>query len=105
MSSETLAKNTLGRKTAWFTVIVTGLVEGSPARFGFYSTLLLRNGTKKRCPMVVQVTDEELLQRLRQEVKPGDEIQVCVETDWATEGIPKFLKDFTVIPTSPANLE
>jgi hypothetical protein len=82
------------RKTAWYRVTATGLVEGNPVQFGFYKTLTLRNGNRRRCPMVVSVTDEAVLQRLREEVHTGDQIRVCVETDWNAIGIPKVLRDF-----------
>ena len=97
MNSETITTNRVGRKTAWHRVIATGIVEGTPTRFGFAMTLTLRNGTQKRCPLVVQITDESLLQRLRIEALPGVEMRVWVETAWDIEGIPKTLKDFCLI--------
>ena len=97
MSNETITANRVGRKTVWHRVTATGIVEGTPARFGFSMTLTLRNGTQKRCPLVVQVLDDSLLQRLRLEALPGAEMRVCVETAWDTEGIPKVLKDFCLI--------
>ncbi len=97
MSSETITANRVGRKTAWHRVTATGIVEGTPARLGCVMTLTLRNGTQKRCPLVVQVIDETLLQRLRLEALPDVEMRVCVETAWDTEGIPKVLKDFCLV--------
>ena len=89
--------NRLGRKTALHRVTATGIVEGSPVQFGFTMTLKLHNGTQKRCPMVVLVTDEALLHRLRTEAMLGVEMRVCVETDWGVEGIPRVLKDFCLV--------
>jgi hypothetical protein len=97
MSSETVTTNRVGRKMAWHRVTATGIVEGTPARFGCVMTLTLRNGTQKRCPLVVQVIDQALLQRLRLEALPGAEMRVYVETAWDTEGIPKVLKDFCLV--------
>lgn len=77
-----------------YRVTVTGLREGDPARLGFYFVLTLRNGTKKRCGQVVRVLDEHLLQRLRAEVKPGDEIRVWTEVDRTVPNCPTVLKDF-----------
>ena len=87
-------------------VTISTLVEGEPARLAFYKVLTLKNGNKKHCSQVVQVTDTHLLQRLRDEVHPGDAIHVTIETNWSAKGMPTTLKDFyPAIPDSlPTNL-
>ena len=95
-NASTIAK--LARTTLTMKVTVSGLVEGNPAQLGFYKVLTLRNETKKPCSQVVQVQDEDLLQRLRSEVDPGDRIRVTIETDWAEKDMPTVLTDFCSVP-------
>jgi hypothetical protein len=80
--------------TDGYRVTVTGLEEGDPALLGFYSVLTLRNGTRRRIAQVVRVVDEDLLRRLRVEVKPGDEIRVSTTVDKAVTDCPTVLRDF-----------
>jgi hypothetical protein len=80
-----------------YRVTVTGLVEGNPTLLGFYSTLTLGNGTQRRIAQVVRVVDEDLLQRLRVEVRPGDEIRVSTVVDKAVPDCPTVLKDFCMV--------
>jgi hypothetical protein len=75
-------------------VTVIGLVKGAPPRIGFYWSLRLRDGTRRRCVQNARVTDERLLQRLRAEVASGDEIQVITEVDKTVSDCPTLLKDF-----------
>jgi hypothetical protein len=78
----------------WYRVTVTGLAEDNPPLLAFYSVLTLRNGTQRRCGQVVRVLDVCLLQRLRTDVKPGDEIRVSTEVDKTVPDCPTVLKDF-----------
>ena len=80
--------------TEEYRVTVTGLVDGDPAMLGFYSLLTLAGGTQRRIAQVVRVVDQDLLQRLHVEVKPGDEIRVSTEVDQAVPDCPTVLKDF-----------
>ena len=82
-------------KTQWLSVTVSGIQEEKvPPRLAFYTLFTRRDGKKKHCPSTALITDTNLLQRLREEVKSGDQIRVYIETDWAAEGIPTVLKDF-----------
>jgi hypothetical protein len=94
MSSETLLAEQAKRKTSWLTVTVTGLAEGHPPRLGFYWTLILRDGTRRRCMQNARVIDHDLLQRLRAEVKPGDAIRVATVVDKTVPDCPTVLEDF-----------
>src|SRR5687768_16743614 len=97
MSHETAVAEKTERKTSWLKVMVTGLAEDDPPRLGFYWTLLLRDGTRRRCAQNARVIDEHLLQRLRAEVKPGDDIQVLTETDKTVPACPTVLRDFCLV--------
>ena len=100
MASEIVLPKIQPHQTVWSQVIVTGLVESNPPQFGFYMTLTLRDGKKRRCQRSLSITEEAMLQRLRTEVKPGDEIKVCIETDWGAEDIPSILKDFHFVSST-----
>ena len=80
--------------TDWYRVPVTEMKEGHPFLLGFFSALNLRNGTQRRIGQVVRVLDDRLNQRLRTEVKPGDEIRVFTDVDNNVADCPAFLKDF-----------
>src|SRR5215467_12632441 len=66
--------------TQWLDVTVQSMIGSDPLRLTFYSVLTLRNGATKHCSKEIAVTDPHLLQRLREEVLPGDKIRVCIET-------------------------
>lgn len=98
MITDKTVPNRSGCTTLEMNVTFSGLVETVPMKIAFYKVLTLRNGSKKHCSQVVQVTDESLAQRLRDDVKPGDRIRVIVETDWTAKDMPSTLKDFQPIP-------
>jgi hypothetical protein len=66
---------------------------------GFYSLLTLGSGTQRRIAQVVRVVDQDLLQRLHVEVKPGDEIRVSTEVDPTVPDCPTVLKDLHPVST------
>src|SRR5437764_1566765 len=98
MTTETAIEARSATTTAGYRVIVTGIVEDTPALLGFYSILTLANGTQRRIPQVVRVVDEALLQRLRAEVSPGDEIRVVTAVDKCVPDCPTVLLDFSRNP-------
>ena len=82
----------------WLNVTVSRMEEANPLRLTFYTVLTRRDGKQKHCSKSVSVVEAALVQRLREEVKVGDQIRVCLETNWASDDIPTVLKDFCPLP-------
>jgi hypothetical protein len=83
-----------GLSSRWLDVTVSHIGGDNPLRLTFYLVLTLRDGVVKHSSKATIVTDTALQDRLRQEVKPGDQLRVCLETDWDADDIPTVLKDF-----------
>jgi hypothetical protein len=98
MTTETAVEASLAATTEGYRVTVTGIVEDTPALLGFYSILTMANGTHRRIPQVVRVLDETLLQRLRAEVCPGEEIRVVTALDKGVPDCPTVLLGFSKAP-------
>jgi hypothetical protein len=81
-------------KREWSRVTFLGVTPGDPPRAMFQIVLTLSSGKRRHLSQSVRVTDESLLLRLAT-LPPGTEIRVSTETDWAAEGIPTVLKDFS----------
>jgi hypothetical protein len=95
VTTETPVEARSALATEGYRVIVTGIVEGTPVLLGFYSVLALPNGTQRRIPQIVRVVDEALLQRLRAEVSPGEEIRVLTAVDKSVPDCPTVLREFS----------
>ena len=98
MTTETAIEAGSAAMTEAYRVTVTGIVEETPALLGFYTDLTLSNGTRRRIPQVVRVEDEALLQRLRAEVSPGEEIRVVTAVDKSVPDCPTVLLEFSKNP-------
>ncbi len=75
-------------------VIVTGIVPGDPPMLAWHKRLRGVGGKEKVHTQWVPVLDRQVLERLRCEVQPGDEIEVTIVTDWSAAGAPTHLADF-----------
>lgn len=84
---------------------VTGLVPGSPPTLAFYQRLSVMGGKEKTFTQWLKVPDDDLFRRLQEQVRPGDEIEVTVTTDWDDEDYDTYLTDFTPPITRPEQVE
>jgi hypothetical protein len=98
MTTKAAIESRSAATTEGYRVTVTGIVEDAPVLLGFYSVLTLPNGTHRRIPQVVRVEDEALLQRLRAEVRPGEEIRVVTAVDKGVPDCPTVLLEFCKDP-------
>ncbi len=73
---------------------VTGLRSGTPPMLCCYERLLVMGGKQKTFTRWLRVPDEELFHRLQDNVRPGDEIEITVTTDWDDNSYETYLTDF-----------
>jgi hypothetical protein len=78
-------------------VRIGGIVEGNPPMLAFSKLLTRPDGKQKLHSQMVQVTDSDLLARLRHEVQNGMEADIEIETDWTHPDIPTVLKNYSVV--------
>lgn len=81
-----------GIQSSWIKVIFRWISDSNPPQLGFTEIVKSRNRMQRRFAHVVSVRDASLLPKLAG-LKPGDEVQVCIETNWSAEGMPTTLKD------------
>jgi hypothetical protein len=63
-------------------VRVTDLIVGEPVQLLITQSVLRPDGKARSITQKVRVLDAQLASRLAQEVRPGDEIQVTIVTEW-----------------------
>ena len=94
-------------ETLQLRVRFAGIVEGSPPQFAFTKLLAQPGGRQKLHSQYVPIPDAALAKRLRTEVHAGDEVEIVLETDWSTPGIPQVLRDVCLpslaLPPSEVN--
>ena len=78
-------------------VRIGGIVEGNPPMLAFSEMVARPDGKRKLFSQMAQVTDADLLARLRQAALNGEEADVVLETRLSTEDLSTVLKDFSVI--------
>ena len=78
----------------WLPATMLELDMGDIPRLTFRVAMTLRNGNMRHGISTAFVTEARLLQRLQNEVRPGDKIEIIIQTDWEAEGIPTTLLDF-----------
>src|SRR5262249_23684119 len=83
-------------------VEIGGLAEGNPPRLTYHKIATRPDGKRKLIVQSAQVTDSELLARLRREACNGVLAEVVVEQHLSPDGISNVLRDFTLVETSPA---
>jgi hypothetical protein len=91
------------KETLTLRVCVSGLVETDTPQLAFSKRLSRKGGKEKIYTQMVTVTDPFLLARLREEVEPGDELDITVETDWSAEGVPTLLTGFSRVDAGIAS--
>jgi hypothetical protein len=87
----------MNREIVKLRVRVGGIVDSNPPLLAFSKSLTQQEGQRKLHTQRVQVTDPDILARLRSEVDTGDELDIVLETDWSQAEIPTVLKDFSLV--------
>ena len=85
-------------ETLTFKAIFTDLVRVKGENFtraGYYVKSRRPDGLTKTVSSLTPVHNSEVLEKLKA-VKPGDEIEITIETKWNETGIPQELLAFTV---------
>ena len=90
----------LGPQRVTTTVVVSGLVPGNPPLLAWYRRLKRAAGRQKIHMQRVEVPDRNLFERLRREVREGDEITITIVTDWSAHGAPTHLESFAHAPAT-----
>lgn len=76
-------------------VTVTGFVPGDPPLLAWHKRLHGVDGKQKVHAQWTPVLDSRLIERLQQQVQPGDPITITIATDSSKEGAPTRLTDFS----------
>ncbi|MGI8552054.1 MAG: hypothetical protein ACR2PL_14905 [Dehalococcoidia bacterium] len=79
------------------TITVRAVVFGNPSALIFAKRLHGINGGEKMHTEAVSVSDEALFRRLQEEVRPGDEIEASLATDWYPDSFSTSLNDFRLL--------
>ena len=83
-------------------VRIGGIVEGNPPMLAFSEMATRTDGKRKLISQMAQVTDADLLARLRESAANGEEADVILETRLSTEELSTTLKDFSVVRATVA---
>lgn len=62
----------------------------------FYNVAKRPDGKKRTVSFAMPVEDEDVLRRL-EKIEVGEEIEITIETDWTTKGIPSRVLGFSRI--------
>lgn len=71
---------------------------GNPPSVSLNKVLTRPDGKQKYVSMSIPVRDRLMVARAEKELRPGDDVEVTIETRWAEEGIPKTLLSFAKVP-------
>lgn len=86
-------------------VTVAGLVQSDPPLLAWYKRLRGPERQQKLHTQWTPVLDQRLADRLRDEVRNGDQIEITIATDWSQQGAPTYLVDFCPPATHIPNQE
>lgn len=78
-------------------VEIGGFTEGNPPRLTYHKIATRPDGKRKLIVQSAQVTEPELLARLRREACNGVLVEIVVEQHLSPEGISNVLMDFALI--------
>ena len=85
-------------------VTIGGIQEGDPPRLCYHKIATRPDGKRRLFAQSVQVTDTNLLDRLRREVHNGDQVEIWIEQSLGV-GVSSTLTDFApVAKTVPVSV-